>query len=236
MLCCRSVNKWLFFAYDFRYPFLLTCSHMVACHILSGFALRFTSLGAKASGDPSPAVLHKVWLLSVAFCLSVAAGNVALKFIYVSFAQMIGASEGARRVRVMVARLSPLQPAPAAAATPMVTTIMSRVLTGKRHHRMVYVAMVPMSLGCILCVKGEVNFHMIGFLALVVATLLRGVKVCAGAVLLNGRAVRLLTRATQDGAWRCVVVVQGKAGLAEVRRVAAPGVSHHSRIAASCTT
>ena len=49
-------------------------------------------------------------------------------------------------------------------------------MTGKRYSRAAYASMVPMCGGVMMCTAGELNFHWLGFLCVVLATLLRGVK------------------------------------------------------------
>ena len=50
------------------------------------------------------------------------------------------------------------------------------IATGKRYSRLSTVSMLPMCGGVMLCTVGELNFNVIGFAAVVSATLLRGVK------------------------------------------------------------
>ena len=77
------------------------------------------------------------------------------------------------------------------ATTPLVTVFLDRLIRQKHHGTLVYVAMVPLSLGCILCVKGEINFHWVGFLSLIIATVMRGLKSVLGGLLLTGMVERV---------------------------------------------
>ena len=86
-----NLNGWILKKHGFGYPVLLTVVHMVCCWALSGLSLLFCMRPL----DPSPASAHairKVRTLSFAFCASVACGNIALSYIYVSFAQMVTAA------------------------------------------------------------------------------------------------------------------------------------------------
>ena len=68
---------------------MLTTIHMIVCWVCSGLALRTAAFRPKPGTTVSPALRRKVAGLALAFCLSVTCGNVALRFIYVSFAQMV---------------------------------------------------------------------------------------------------------------------------------------------------
>ena len=68
---------------------MLTTVHMIVCWVCSGLALRTAAFRPKPGTTVSPALRRKVAGLALAFCLSVTCGNVALRFIYVSFAQMV---------------------------------------------------------------------------------------------------------------------------------------------------
>ena len=80
------LNKWLLSTYGLRRPVFLTLCHMLAC----------SAMGAGASAlrivppQPvkSPEQFRKIAALAVVFCLSVVLGNVALRFIPVSFSQV----------------------------------------------------------------------------------------------------------------------------------------------------
>lgn len=80
------LNKWLLSTYGFKRPVFLTLCHMLAC----------SAMGAAASAArivppqpvKSPEQFRKIAGLAVVFCLSVVLGNVALRFIPVSFSQV----------------------------------------------------------------------------------------------------------------------------------------------------
>jgi len=145
-----NLNKWIFHRYHFRYPALLTGLHMVACYALCSVTLRL-----RAGPPPRPLSLktrRAVLRLSVVFVVSVAAGNAALGFIHVSFAQAIGAT------------------------APLWTVVLSVVLTQRSYPPLVYVSLLLICLGMILTTRGEVNFHPIGFALVLLATLTRALK------------------------------------------------------------
>lgn len=90
-ICIGNLNGLILKKYGFGYPVFLTVVHMICCWALSAVSLLFCMRPV----DPTPASAHaiqKVRTLSIAFCASVACGNIALRYIYVSFAQMVTAA------------------------------------------------------------------------------------------------------------------------------------------------
>ena len=159
-----NLNKWIFHRYPFRYPATLTCCHMLACCTLSRVTLRFRAQQPKVlSARARRAVLQ----LSLVFVVSVAAGNAALGYIHVSFAQAIGAT------------------------APLWTVLLSVILTRSHHPPLVYVALGLISLGMLLTVRGEINFHVTGFLLVLTATLTRALKSILQGMLLSAAEERL---------------------------------------------
>lgn len=146
-----NLNGWILRS-GFNYPVLLTLVHMVVSWILAGLSLISCMHPGQAARPANYNVIRKVRTLSLAFCASVACGNIALQYIYVSFAQMV------------------------TAAGPLFTIVLMYTMTGKRYSRAAYASMLPMCGGVMMCVTGELNFNFVGFLAVVAATLLRGVK------------------------------------------------------------
>ena len=194
-----NLNGWIL-RNGFTYPVLLTVVHMVCCWLLAGASLLSCMHPGEAARPANRNAIRKVRVLSLAFCASVASGNIALQYIYVSFAQMV------------------------TAAGPLFTIMLMYTMSGKRYSRGAYASMVPMCGGVMMCTAGEVsarrartrgrharrhllrhlrfgrasaerpcrrlalprstctraraqvNFHWLGFAAVVAATVLRGVK------------------------------------------------------------
>jgi len=145
-----NLNGWVL-RDGFSYPVLLTTVHMICCWSLAGITL-ITCMRRPDAKPASRRAIAKVRRLSIAFCASVACGNIALQYIYVSFAQMV------------------------TAAGPLFTIGLMYTMAGKRYSREAYASMIPMCGGVMLCTAGEINFNLLGFGAVVAATLLRGVK------------------------------------------------------------
>lgn len=146
-----SLNGWILRREAFAYPVVLTAVHMLVCWVLAGTTLH-TVLRSQKGPPVSASTRTGTRILSLAFCASVACGNIALKYIYVSFAQMV------------------------TAAGPLFTIGLMYCMAGKRYSAQAYASMVPMCGGVMLCTAGELNFNLIGFAAVIAATLLRGVK------------------------------------------------------------
>ena len=80
------MNKVLLGSYGFRFPVFLTLCHMVGCMALSAVGEAAGAVRRQPIKSQTQAL--KIAALSVAFLLSVVLGNVALRFIPVSFSQV----------------------------------------------------------------------------------------------------------------------------------------------------
>lgn len=160
-----NLNKWIFHRYAFRYSALLTALHMVACFVLSAIALRLRA------GPPklplSMRAQRAVTKLSLVFVVSVCCGNAALQYIHVSFSQAIGAT------------------------APLWTVVLSVTLTRRSYPRLVWASLVLICIGMVLTITGEINFHLIGFALVLVATLTRALKSILQGMLLSSVDERL---------------------------------------------
>ena len=114
-----NLNGWILKRSAFNYPVLLTTVHMFCCWLLAG-ALLTTAMRNPETRPASARAIRKVRRLSLAFCASVAAGNIALRYIYVSFAQMV------------------------TAAGPLFTIALMYTMAGKRYSPSAYASMLPM--------------------------------------------------------------------------------------------
>ena len=80
------LNKWLLSTYGFRKPVFLTLCHMLACSTMGAGAAAARVVPPQPI--KSPEQFRKIAALAMVFCLSVVLGNVALRFIPVSFSQV----------------------------------------------------------------------------------------------------------------------------------------------------
>ncbi|XP_022101072.1 UDP-URONIC ACID TRANSPORTER 1-like [Acanthaster planci] len=171
-----NINKWLFNEERFSYPVFLTTLHMLSACLFGSVVLRYTPLGA-AFGEGNarlqlpPGLTLRILVLSVVFTSAVTLGNIALRHLYISFLKMVFA------------------------LSPLVTVLLSRALFQRPVNNYVYMSMVPLCFGSMLCITGEVNFNVYGFLAAVGATILRALKSLLQGVLLKEQridSIRLL--------------------------------------------
>lgn len=176
-IAIASVNKWVISVDRFEYPAVLTVVHMACSYALSALCLA-TCLPPPKPAAPTPATLAKVRRLSLAFCGSVFCGNLALKYVWVSFQQMV------------------------TAASPLMTLLLAKLLTTKRFSPLAHASMLPMCGGVMLCVVGELGaaagggdggapFSWLGLGLIVVSTALRGVKSIMQGALLTDEADKL---------------------------------------------
>ncbi|KAF7239876.1 Solute carrier family 35 member E4 [Varanus komodoensis] len=163
-----SLNKWIFATHNFRYPVLLSSLHMLTA-VLVGNPLAQLWVAGTRQPALSPEAKVRVFLLSVTFCASVAFGNLGLNYVQLDFAQMVYTT------------------------TPLFTLTLSKVLLGKCHHPLQYVAMGPICLGASLSIIGEVHFDQAGCCFLFAATFLRGLKSIQQSVLLQEEHLDSLT-------------------------------------------
>ena len=159
-----SANKAIFTLVGFKYPVLLTMCHMIASHIMSGIYLTCKQPDKKA---PSAATIKRVWMLSVTFCLSITLNNIGLKYVYVSFYEILSA------------------------CTAPITLVLTMIMQGKRYHAATYFSMLPLCCGVMMCVKGEVNFHIMGLICCGTATVLRGAKSVIQAMIMSDSEEKL---------------------------------------------
>lgn len=136
----------------------LTLCHMTACCSLS-YAL---SLAKSFPIRPlrSRKQAATVCLLATIFCITIVLGNMSLRYIAVSFSQAVGAG------------------------TPFFTALFALLLQGSRETGATYATLVPIVVGVIVSSGGEPAFHLVGFVACVLATAGRALKsvvqVCRG--------------------------------------------------------
>jgi solute carrier family 35 protein E4 len=152
-----NLTKTLYLA-GFAFPLFLTIVHMVFSWLAIAMYLELMNGGkseeeAKLAREMRKKVPQKLILpLSASFALSVGFGNLALKYIFPSFNQMLGCT------------------------TPLVTIFLAVVITKSRYNLWSYVSIFFIVVGVMLCTAGEVNFHVLGLAFNTGSTVLRGVK------------------------------------------------------------
>eukprot|EP00128_Syssomonas_multiformis_P017817 Colp12_sorted_trinity150504_noHs@30045 len=77
------------------------------------------------------------------------------------------------------------------ATTPLFTVALSVLATGKKYNKYVYLSMIPLCVGIMLTVTGELNFDWWGLFFLIISTLTRAAKSIVQDMLLSSREERL---------------------------------------------
>ena len=72
------------------------------------------------------------------------------------------------------------------ATTPFVTVVLSVAVLRSTYNKYVWLSMIPMCGGVILCIKGELNYDIVGVIATLTATVLRALKSIVSQTILNG--------------------------------------------------
>jgi drug/metabolite transporter (DMT)-like permease len=160
------LNKYLLSNYGFKYPIFLTMCHMTACSAFSYVAVVMMKI-APIQLIKSRMQFFKIAALSAIFCFSVVSGNISLRFLPVSFNQMIGAT------------------------TPFFTAFFAYLMTFKREAWLTYITLIPVVTGVIIASWSEPSFHLFGFAICVAATAARALKTVVQGILLQSESEKL---------------------------------------------
>eukprot|EP00439_Symbiodinium_sp_Y106_P069365 s2915_g11.t3 len=157
-----SSTKWIFVhgriclqdkgCTTYQYPVAITVIHMIFSWMLCRvyiFQLR-RGLEGKTLGLAQQA--REIMPLSLCFALSVAMGNLSLKYIYPSFNQMLGSM------------------------SPLITVLLAVVMQQKRFPLKTWLSMPVICVGLAVCSAKELNFNALGAFFASGATVLRAVK------------------------------------------------------------
>jgi drug/metabolite transporter (DMT)-like permease len=136
---------------QYKFPLTITVVHMLFSWGLCHLYIFYLSTSARKVTLSFRQQLSKVVPLAACFALSVAMGNLSLKYIYPSFNQMLGAM------------------------TPLITVLIS-IPMGKCYNAWTWLSMPVICGGLALCSLKEVNFNFLGAFFAVGATVLRAVK------------------------------------------------------------
>lgn len=168
-----SSTKWIFLyakicmeetkqCYAFKFPLTITVIHMVFSWAMCWCQLTCMGSRPKVPGLSVGQQLEKIVPLAVCFSLSVAMGNLSLKYIYPSFNQMLGAM------------------------SPLITVLLAMAIQRKRYNWWTWLSMPVICGGLAICSFQESNFHPLGAFYATGATVLRAVKSIMQGRLLQG--------------------------------------------------
>lgn len=145
------VNKAVFYYGNFTFPVTLSAIHMIVSTIFTFFCVRLLRWFPRAKLDESGD--RMMMLFSVLFCSNIVFGNFSLQHGSVSLVQVIRAT------------------------IPGMTMILSIFILGKRYSTATTLTMVPICVGMMLTVKGEVQLNVLGLSYSFIGSFLSALKV-----------------------------------------------------------
>lgn len=137
---------------SFKFPLTITIIHMAFSWMMCYVHIFLVRGGLKGGFMSFRNQLEKIAPLAGCFAMSVAMGNVSLKYIFPSFNQMLGAM------------------------SPLITVLMAVMIQQKRYNAWTWGSMPIICGGLILCSAAEVNFDLVGAFFCAGATILRAAK------------------------------------------------------------
>jgi len=158
-----SLTKWTFLyaqvcdiggsnCRTFQFPFMITVVHMLFSW--TGCLFVYRTQGSKPVRVRLSLVqqLQKIVPVASCFAISVAMGNLSLKYIYPSFSQMLSS------------------------VSPLVTVLVAMAIRRKTYNVWTWISMPVICGGLLVCSTAEINFNLRGATLVVSATVLRALK------------------------------------------------------------
>ncbi|XP_074653769.1 uncharacterized protein LOC141907910 [Tubulanus polymorphus] len=157
-----NLNKFVYTRYNFPYPFSFTCIQVLITIAMTTVLLHLTPMSKhmKSAGKISSKTIWKLVLLGGASCFGNVFGKMATKTITVTLLKTV------------------------TAARPAVTLLLSALITGRHGNGLMKMALFPVCAGTIMCVCGDMNFHIVGVLAAIGAVTMRSLKSLLQGILL----------------------------------------------------
>jgi len=156
------LNRFVFLPdFGFQFPLTLTFMHLLTGFALSALFIRFVLTDARMLPLRASTYSRERLVFALLFAGNIILGNVALKFIPVSFMQTVKAS------------------------TPFFVTLFSWLLFGVRFTTRTLLALVPVVLGIVLASASELSFDMRGFVAVTAACFVQALQIVYASRLLN---------------------------------------------------
>lgn len=165
ILLVNSV-KYIYVAFDFRYPLFVAATHMALSWAMCGLVLQRQGFPELM---PWAERVRRVLPFALCGAASVGCGNIALKYLYPSFHEMLQA------------------------ATPLFTLLTSVALRDRHFNAWAYVSMLPLCGGTSLSVAGEANFDRAGVVFSLLAMEFRALRAVLQGWLLCNEKVEPVT-------------------------------------------
>lgn len=156
-------QKYIYVEYGFENSLWIMSAHMFASYVVAILALRARIVPPCRRRLTIQEQISVILPFSAMGALTLALGNWALLFLYPSFNSMLQNT------------------------TPFWTVVAGVVMQGKRYPVTVYLAMIPVSLGGMMCVKGEIaGFSTAGIILSLSAAAVRAGKTVLASGLMRG--------------------------------------------------
>ena len=174
---CFAVGSWYFWSCAVLFtnrhlltsgltsPISLTVIHMAGSSIFANGAVTFAGFEKQVLKSRKQTI--KVLVLSFTFGLSVVCGTACLKFIPVSFNEMI------------------------ASTTPLFAALFTFISMQKAQGLLKTLSLIVIAIGCIIASKGEPMWHTFGFLLAMTATATRALRTVLGEMLMSNAEEKL---------------------------------------------
>jgi len=145
------INKAVFYYGQFTFPVTLSAVHMLVSSFFTLIIVRWLKWFPRAKLDKDGD--RTMFLFSILFCSNIVFGNFSLQYGSVSLVQVIRAT------------------------IPGITMILSIIVLNKRYSNTMMLTIVPVCIGMMLTVKGQVKLNFLGLLFSLIGSFLSALKV-----------------------------------------------------------
>lgn len=155
-------NKYIFQTLRFRAPLCLTLIHMLMQATLARLTVDHLRLVERVHVEPAD-YYSKLMVIAAVFCTNICLGNISLRHVPVSFMQTVKS------------------------LTPVCTALLQYLVFRSRLTAPAMAALLPITAGVALASITELEFHLGGFVAALVACFLTALKFVLSSQMLAGR-------------------------------------------------
>jgi len=145
------INKAVFYYGQFTFPVTLSAIHMLVSSFFTLIIVRWLKWFPRAKLDRDGD--RTMFLFSSLFCSNIVFGNFSLQYGSISLVQVIRAT------------------------IPGITMILSMIVLGKKYSKILMLTVIPICVGMMLTVKGEVKLNFLGLVFSLIGSFLSALKV-----------------------------------------------------------